>query len=77
VDAIGIYIRDRIEFADQVIADSAKEKIKPGSTIVTYARSVLINRTRGTLLTHQVVNRRESHIGGLERYARRQPRGVV
>jgi translation initiation factor eIF-2B subunit delta len=33
-----VYIRDRIEFADQVIADNAKEKILPGETIVTYAR---------------------------------------
>jgi translation initiation factor eIF-2B subunit delta len=38
VEAIGVYIRDRIEFADQVIADNAKEKILPGETIVTYAR---------------------------------------
>ncbi|KAK8854538.1 hypothetical protein IAR55_003277 [Kwoniella newhampshirensis] len=42
VDAIGLYLRDRIEFADQVIADHAKEKIKPGDTVVTYARSSLV-----------------------------------
>ncbi|EIW68307.1 hypothetical protein TREMEDRAFT_15648, partial [Tremella mesenterica DSM 1558] len=44
IDAIGVYIRDRIEFADQVIATTAKEKIKPGDTVVTYARSSLVER---------------------------------
>lgn len=44
VEAIGVYIRDRIEFADQVIADNAKEKIHPGSTIVTFARSSVVER---------------------------------
>lgn len=44
VDAIGLYLRDRIEFADQVIADSAKEKIKPGDTVVTFARSSVVER---------------------------------
>jgi translation initiation factor eIF-2B subunit delta len=39
VDSIGVYIRDRIEFADQLIAENAKEKINPGDTVVTYARS--------------------------------------
>ncbi|WVQ80036.1 hypothetical protein IAT38_002137 [Cryptococcus sp. DSM 104549] len=42
VEAIGLYLRDRIEFADQVIADNAKEKIKPGDTVVTYARSSVV-----------------------------------
>ncbi|WVN86128.1 uncharacterized protein L203_101289 [Cryptococcus depauperatus CBS 7841] len=42
VDAIGLYLRDRIEFADQVIADSAKEKIKPGDTVITFARSSVV-----------------------------------
>ncbi|OWT38242.1 translation initiation factor eIF-2B subunit delta [Cryptococcus neoformans Bt1] len=42
VDAIGLYLRDRIEFADQVIADSAKEKVKPGDTVVTFARSSVV-----------------------------------
>ncbi|ODN83710.1 hypothetical protein L202_01804 [Cryptococcus amylolentus CBS 6039] len=45
VDAIGLYLRDRIEFADQVIADSAKEKIKPGDTVVTFARSSVVETT--------------------------------
>nr|XP_031863874.1 uncharacterized protein CI109_000517 [Kwoniella shandongensis]KAA5530946.1 hypothetical protein CI109_000517 [Kwoniella shandongensis] len=44
VEAIGLYLRDRIEFADQVIADHAKEKIKPGDTVVTYARSSVVER---------------------------------
>ncbi len=33
-----MYVRERIEFAGKVIADNAKEKIKPGDTVVTYAR---------------------------------------
>ncbi|ORY32127.1 putative translation initiation factor eIF-2B delta subunit [Naematelia encephala] len=44
VEAIGVYIRDRIEYADKVIADNAKEKIKPGNTVVTYARSSVVER---------------------------------
>ncbi|WVR09357.1 hypothetical protein IAU60_006423 [Kwoniella sp. DSM 27419] len=43
-EAIGVYLRDRIEFADKVIADNAKEKIKPGDTVVTYARSSVVER---------------------------------
>jgi len=42
IDAIGVYVRDRIEFAGKVIADNAKEKIKPGDTVVTYARYVVV-----------------------------------
>ena len=38
IEAIEVYVRDRIEFAGKVIADNAKEKIKPGDTVVTYAR---------------------------------------
>jgi hypothetical protein len=32
-------VRDKIEYADQVIADFAKEKIRSGDVVVTYARS--------------------------------------
>ncbi|OCF35756.1 translation initiation factor eIF-2B subunit delta [Kwoniella heveanensis CBS 569] len=44
VEAIGLYLRDRIEFAGKVIADNAKEKIRPGDTVVTYARSSVVER---------------------------------
>ncbi|WRT68686.1 uncharacterized protein IL334_005666 [Kwoniella shivajii] len=44
LEAIGLYLRDRIEFADKVIADHAKEKIKNGDTVVTYARSSVVER---------------------------------
>ncbi|RSH85687.1 hypothetical protein EHS25_003828 [Saitozyma podzolica] len=44
VEAIDVYLRDRIEFADQVIADNAKEKIKPGDVVVVYARSSVVER---------------------------------
>ena len=40
IQAIEVYVRDRIEFAGKVIADNAKEKIRPGDTVVTYARFV-------------------------------------
>lgn len=39
IASIDAYIRDRIQLADEVITDWAVEKIRPGSTIVTYARS--------------------------------------
>lgn len=42
IDAIGNYLRDRIEVADQVIADNAKEKIRAGDTVVTYARWAIL-----------------------------------
>jgi len=38
IESIGHYVRDRIEYADQLIAESAMEKINPGDTVVTYAR---------------------------------------
>ncbi|KAL7422593.1 hypothetical protein Q5752_003241 [Cryptotrichosporon argae] len=44
MESISIYLRDRIEFAGQVIADNAKEKIKPGDTVVVYARSSVVER---------------------------------
>ncbi|WVF67636.1 hypothetical protein IAT40_002394 [Kwoniella sp. CBS 6097] len=44
VEAIGLYLRDRIEFAGKVIADNAKEKIRPGDVVVTYARSSVVER---------------------------------
>lgn len=37
---IDTYIRDRIIVADQVIKDTAEQKIKDGDVILTYGRSV-------------------------------------
>ncbi|TXT09153.1 hypothetical protein VHUM_02627 [Vanrija humicola] len=45
IDAIGVYLRDRIEVAGQVIADNAREKIKPDDTVVVYARSSVVELT--------------------------------
>jgi translation initiation factor eIF-2B subunit delta len=44
VDAIDGYIQDRIVVAGQVIADNIQEKIKPGATVVVYARSSVVER---------------------------------
>lgn len=44
IEAIGVYIRDRIVVAGQVIADNAREKIKPDDTVVVYARSSVVER---------------------------------
>ncbi|RDL39427.1 uncharacterized protein BP5553_03767 [Venustampulla echinocandica] len=44
-DAIDVFIRERVTFADQVIASSAVEKIKDGDVILTYAKSSVIQRT--------------------------------
>ncbi|KAJ9098994.1 hypothetical protein QFC20_005812 [Naganishia adeliensis] len=44
LDAIDEFVRDRIELADEVICTTAVEKIKPGDTIVTFARSSLVER---------------------------------
>lgn len=45
IDAIGVYLRDRIEVAGQVIADNAREKIKADDTVVVYARSSVVELT--------------------------------
>lgn len=47
---IDTYIRDRIVFADQVIVDTAVQKMKDGDTILTYARCVDFIRTVSWLL---------------------------
>ncbi|KAJ9115485.1 hypothetical protein QFC22_005243 [Naganishia vaughanmartiniae] len=44
INAIDEFVRDRIELADEVICTIAVEKIKPGDTIVTFARSSLVER---------------------------------
>ncbi|PQE30153.1 translation initiation factor eif-2b delta subunit protein [Rutstroemia sp. NJR-2017a WRK4] len=43
-DAIDIFTRERVTFADKVIADSAAEKIRDGDVILTYAKSSLVQR---------------------------------
>lgn len=44
IDAIRVYIRDRIVVAGQIVADNAKEKIKADDTVVVYARSSVVER---------------------------------
>ena len=43
-EAIDVFIRERVTFADQVIAKSAAEKIKNGDVIMTYAKSSIVQR---------------------------------
>lgn len=43
-EAIDIFIRERVTFADQVIAQSAAEKIRDGDVILTYAKSSIIQK---------------------------------
>ncbi|KAH6680231.1 hypothetical protein B0J14DRAFT_578124 [Halenospora varia] len=43
-DAIDVFIRERVTFADQVIASSAAEKIRDGDVILTYAKSSIVQR---------------------------------
>lgn len=43
-DAIDNFIRERITVADQVIATSAAEKIRDGDTILTYAKSSIVQQ---------------------------------
>jgi len=44
-DAIDVYIRERVTFADQAIAASTTEKIKDGDVILTYAKSSIVQRS--------------------------------
>ena len=39
IKAIDSYLEVRIHLADQVIAETAREKIKPGCSVVAFARS--------------------------------------
>ena len=43
--AIDEFIRDRITVADQVIANSAVEKIQDGDVILTFAKSTIVQQT--------------------------------
>lgn len=44
-EAIDVFIRERVTFADEVIASSAVDKIKDGDVILTYAKSSVIQKT--------------------------------
>lgn len=44
-EAIDMFIRERITVADTAIAKTASSKIKPGSTIVTFAKSSIVERS--------------------------------
>lgn len=42
------YIRDRVIIADQVIQDTAEQKIQDGDVILTFARFVLLRNVLAT-----------------------------
>lgn len=44
-DAIDNFLRERVTFADQVIASSAAEKIKDGDVIMTYGKSSVVQQS--------------------------------
>ncbi|KAF4629845.1 hypothetical protein G7Y89_g8296 [Cudoniella acicularis] len=44
-EAIDVFIRERVTFADQVIASSAAERIKDGDVILTYAKSSIVQKS--------------------------------
>jgi translation initiation factor eIF-2B subunit delta len=62
IESIGHYVRDRIEYADQLITESAMEKINPGDTVVTYARYVWLSapHTLTTLISLMQTDPRSS-----------------
>lgn len=43
-EAIDIFIRERVTYADQVIAQSTAEKIRDGDVILTYAKSSIVQK---------------------------------
>ena len=43
-EAIDVFIRERVTFADQVIAQSTADKIRDGDVIMTYAKSSIVQR---------------------------------
>ena len=44
-EAIDVYIRERVTFADQAIAASTVEKIREGDVILTYTKSSIVQRS--------------------------------
>jgi translation initiation factor eIF-2B subunit delta len=43
-ESIDVFIRERVTFSDQVIAQSAAERIRDGDVIMTYAKSSIVQR---------------------------------
>lgn len=43
-ESIDMFIRDRVTVADQVIADSAADKIRDGDVIMTFAKSSIVQK---------------------------------
>ncbi len=43
-DAIDVFLRERVTFADQIIATSTADKIKDGDVIMTFAKSSIVQR---------------------------------
>lgn len=43
-EAIDVFIRERVTFADQIIARSAADKIRDGDVIMTYAKSSVVQK---------------------------------
>ena len=43
-DAIDVFLRERVTYADQVIAQSAADKIKNGDVILTFAKSSIVQK---------------------------------
>lgn len=44
-ESIDIFIRERVTYADQVIAQNTAEKIRDGDVILTYAKSSIVQKT--------------------------------
>ncbi|CZR57258.1 related to translation initiation factor eIF2B, 71 kDa (delta) subunit [Phialocephala subalpina] len=44
-NAIDVFLRERVTFADQIIAQSTADKIKDGDVIMTYAKSSIVQRS--------------------------------
>lgn len=67
--ALDVFIRERVTFADKVIANSAAEKIKDGDVVMTYAKSSIVQRalvqahTQGKKFRVIVVDSRPLHEG--------------
>lgn len=68
-EAIDVFIRERVTFADKVIADSAAATINDGDVIMTYAKSSIVQRAlvqahaQGKKFSVIVVDSRPLHEG--------------
>lgn len=87
MEAIRVYIRDRIVMAGHIVADNVKEKIKADDVVVVYARSSVVERalleafrdlqaqSPPASFDVVVVDSRPLHEGGsAESYANHRPR---